>query len=94
MSIESTGRSKTERPHKQTRGLKRVIRLHLLGPYLGCTKSAVAELIKQGKLHPYSLSPGGRARVVDEDEVVRYQEEQRAKARAEAKAKQDHDAEA
>jgi hypothetical protein len=85
MSIESTGRSKTEQPSKPAR-LQRVIRLHALGPYLGVTRSVIQELVKQGKLHPFSIT-GQRAKVVTEAEVIELQ----TKAQAEAKAKRNQD---
>jgi hypothetical protein len=83
MSIESTGGRPKER-HGTAR-LQRVIRLHALGPYLGVTRSVIQELVKQGKLHPYSIT-GQRAKVVDESEVIALQQEAKAQAR-----KQDDD---
>jgi hypothetical protein len=81
MSIHSTGRSKIERPHTTTRARK-VIRLARLPEYLGVQRSAIRELIRQGKLHPFSTT-GSRAQCVTEEEVAQLQ----AQALAEAEAK-------
>lgn len=59
----------------------RVIRLHALPAFLGVQRSQVAELVKQGKLHPFSIT-GKRALVVSEDEVVALQTAAMAKAAA------------
>lgn len=87
MSIESTG-GRPKELRQGTARLQRVIRLYALGPYLGVTRSVIQELVKQGKLHPYSIT-GQRAKVVDESEVIALQQA----AKAEAKAKRDQDAE-
>jgi hypothetical protein len=86
MSIPSTGRSKTEQPHKTTRARK-VIRLARLPEFLGVKRSAIQDMIKRRLLNPFSPT-GSRAQVVFEDEVAQLQEN----ARAEAKAKRTQDA--
>jgi hypothetical protein len=60
---------------------KKVIRLSKLQPLLGVGRSAVQQLIKDNKLHPWSPT-GGRAQVVDEDEVAQLQEAMKAEAKA------------
>jgi len=72
MSQMSTGAGK-RRAHK-------VIRLHKLPEYLGVERSQIQKLIEQGKLRPFSLGPGGRSKVVTEDEVANYQAEALAEA--------------
>jgi hypothetical protein len=84
MAIESTGRSKHERPRTSARP-QRVIRLHALPAYLGVTRSAIQHMIDAGLLHPFSVT-GKRAMVVTEDEIMMLQERAKAKALASAKA--------
>jgi predicted DNA-binding transcriptional regulator AlpA len=57
----------------------RVIRLHDLPAYLGVQRSQIDVLIKEGKLHPFSIT-GRRAKCVTEDEIVRLQEAAKAAA--------------
>jgi len=66
---------------------RKVIRLHQLPAYLGVQRSQIQKLIEQGKLHPFSLGPGKRSRVVTEDEVGRLQAEAEAEALATARRK-------
>jgi hypothetical protein len=61
-------------PQKQAKRAKRVIRLNQLPHYLGNKETQNAELVRLGLLQPFSLSPGGRSKVVTEDEVVGLQE--------------------
>jgi hypothetical protein len=61
-------------PQKKPRRAKRVIRLNQLPHYLGNKETQNAELIRLGLLHTFSLSPGGRSKVVYEDEVIELQE--------------------
>jgi hypothetical protein len=60
---------------------KRVIRLHKLPAYVGVERSQIEDAIRRGLLHPYSPF-GGRAMVVDEDEVAALQEAAKAAAKA------------
>jgi predicted DNA-binding transcriptional regulator AlpA len=52
---------------------QRVIRLFELPQFLGLKRSQINELIKDGRLHPFSITPGGRAKVVTEHEVIELQ---------------------
>jgi hypothetical protein len=61
---------------------RRVIRLHRLPAFLGVERSQIDALVKEGRLHPFSIT-GRRSKVVFEDEVAALQ----AKAMATAKAK-------
>jgi predicted DNA-binding transcriptional regulator AlpA len=65
---------------EEPRRARRVIRLHELPAFVGVRRSQIDEAIKQGLLHPYSPF-GGRAMVVDEDEVAALQERAKAKAK-------------
>jgi hypothetical protein len=60
----------------------KVIRLSRLPAYLGVERSAIQQLVQQGKLHPFSIT-GQRAKVVTEDEVAQLQERAKAAAKAE-----------
>jgi hypothetical protein len=62
-------------PHSSKQRAQRVIRLHLLPDYLGVQRSQIAELVRRGKLHPFSLGPGNRSKVVLESEVFELQAE-------------------
>jgi hypothetical protein len=70
MSQMSTGAGK--RP-------QRVIRVHKLPDYLGVKRTAVDQMIKAGKLHPFSPT-GERALVVTEEEVAEVQAKAMARA--------------
>jgi hypothetical protein len=61
-------------PQAKPRRAKRVIRLNQLPHFLGNRQTMNDELVRLGLLHPYSMSPGGRSKVVDEDEVIDLQE--------------------
>jgi hypothetical protein len=61
-------------PQGKVRRASRVIRLHMLGQFTGSRQTQNDELVRLGLLHPYSLSPGGRSKVVDEDEVIELQD--------------------
>jgi hypothetical protein len=61
-------------PQAKPRRARRVIRLHQLPDYLGNKTTQNEELVRLGLLHPFALSPGGRSKVVTEDEVVELQE--------------------
>jgi hypothetical protein len=56
------------------RRARRVVRLNQLHHYTGNKQTQNDELIRLGLLRTYSLSPGGRSKVVDEDEVIALQE--------------------
>jgi hypothetical protein len=59
---------------KKPRRASRVIRLHKLGEYTGNQQTQNDELVRLGLLHPFSLSPGGRSKVVDEEEIIALQD--------------------
>jgi hypothetical protein len=61
-------------PQKKPKSAKPVIRLNHLPRFLGNKETQNAELVRLGLLHPFSLSPGGRSKVVYEDEVIELQE--------------------
>jgi hypothetical protein len=61
-------------PHPKPKRAQRVIRLNQLPHYLGNRPTNNDELVRLGLLHPFSLSPGGRSKVVTEDEVIALQE--------------------
>jgi hypothetical protein len=61
-------------PQPKPRRAARVIRLNQLPHYLGNKQTNNDELVRLGLLHPFSLSPGGRSKVVTEDEVIELQE--------------------
>jgi len=61
-------------PPEKVRRPSRVIRLHRLGEFTGNRQTQNDELVRLGLLHPYSLSPGGRSKVVDENEVIELQD--------------------
>jgi hypothetical protein len=71
-------------PQKKPKRAKRVIRLNQLPHYLGNGQTQNRELVELGLLHPFSLSPGGRSKVVTEDEVIELQEEAEAAGSLEA----------
>jgi hypothetical protein len=71
-------------PQAKPRRAKRVIRLNRLPEFLGNKQTINDELIRLGLLHPYSMSTGGRSKVVDEDEVIDLQEAARAAGSLEA----------
>ncbi len=80
-------------PQAKPRRAQRVIRLHQLTDYLGNKTTQNEELIRLGLLHPFSLSPGGRSKVVTEDEVIELQEHAMAAGSLDAliaKAKRAH----
>ena len=61
-------------PQAKLRRANRVVRLNQLHLYTGNKQTQNDELVRLGLLHTYSLSPGGRSKVVDEDEVIALQE--------------------
>jgi hypothetical protein len=61
---------------------KRVIRLSKLPAFLGCERSRIDQFIRDGLLHPFSLT-GARAKVVTEDEIAELQAKAIAAAAAE-----------
>ena len=65
-------------PIKKPRHARRVIRINQLGNYTGNRATQdyhlVKELTELGLFHPYSLSPKGQSRVIDEDEVLAVQD--------------------
>jgi hypothetical protein len=61
-------------PQKKPRRAQRVIRLNRLPDYLGNKETQNAELVRLGLLKTFSLSPGGRSKVVTEDNVIELQE--------------------
>jgi predicted DNA-binding transcriptional regulator AlpA len=65
---------------EEPRRPQRVIRLCDLPKYVGVRRSAIDEAVKEGLIHPYSPF-GGRAKVVDEDEVLALQEKAKARAK-------------
>jgi hypothetical protein len=71
-------------PQPKPRRAARVIRLNKLSEYLGNKQTNNDELVRLGLLHPFSLSPGGRAKVVTEDEVITLQQEAMAAGSLEA----------
>jgi len=44
----------------------RVIRLHELPTFLGVRRSQISEAIRAGLLHPFTVIPGGRSKVMAE----------------------------
>ena len=54
---------------------KRVIRLHELPAFLGVKRSQIAEAVRAGLLHPFTVIPGGRSKCVTEDEVAALQQQ-------------------
>jgi hypothetical protein len=62
----------------------RVIRLHELPTFLGVRRSQISEAIRAGLLHPFTVIPGGRSKVVTEAEVIALQQRAEAAAAAEA----------
>jgi hypothetical protein len=56
----------------------RVIRLHKLPEYLGVERTAIKQMIDDNKLHPFTMTPNGRAKVVTEDEVAKLQQQRMA----------------
>ena len=64
----------------------RVIRLHELPTFLGVRKSQISEAIRAGLLHPFTVIPGGRSKVVTEAEVISLQQRAIAEAAAAAEA--------
>jgi helix-turn-helix protein len=85
MSVESTGRSRLERPG--TARAQRVIRLHKLPDYLGVSRSMIQDMVDRGLLHPFNLTGRGRSKVVLQSEVAELQQ----RGFAEAKRKADLD---
>jgi hypothetical protein len=75
-------------PLKKPRRAARVIRKNQLGNYTGNRPTQDYHLVKQltalGVLHPYSMSPGGRSQVIDEDEVIALQDAVKAAGSLEA----------
>jgi hypothetical protein len=61
-------------PQPKPRRARRVIRLNRLPDYLGNKQTMNDTLVQLGLLHPFSMSPGGRSKVVTEDEVADLQE--------------------
>ena len=64
----------------------RVIRLHELPTFLGVRRSQISEAIRAGLLHPFTVIPGGRSKVVTEAEVIALQQQAMAEAAAAAEA--------
>ena len=64
----------------------RVIRLHELPAFLGVRRSQISEAIRAGLLHPFTVIPGGRSKVVAEAEVIALQQRAMAEAAAAAEA--------
>ena len=64
----------------------RVIRLHELPTFLGVRRSQISEAIRAGLLHPFTVIPGGRSKVVTEAEVIALQQRAMAEATAAAEA--------
>jgi len=64
----------------------RVIRLHELPTFLGVRRSQISEAIRAGLLHPFTVIPGGRSKVVTEAEVIALQQRAMAEAAAAAEA--------
>ena len=60
----------------------RVIRLHELPTFLGVRRSQISEAIRAGLLHPFTVIPGGRSKVVTEAEVIALQQRAMAEAAA------------
>ena len=71
-------------PQQKPRRARRVIRLNQLPAFLGNKQTQNEELDSLGLLHPFSLSPGGRSKVVFEDEVVVLQKQGKAAGSLEA----------
>jgi hypothetical protein len=71
-------------PQPKPRRAKRVVRLNQLHLYTGNKQTQNDELVRLGLLHTFSLSPGGRSKVVDEDEIIRLQEAAREAGSLEA----------
>ncbi len=65
-------------PQLKPRRARRVVRLNQLHLYTGNKTTQNDELVRLGLLHTYSLSPGGRSKVVDEDELIALQEAAKA----------------
>ena len=65
-------------PKPKARRAARVIRINQLGNYTGNRPTQDYHLVKEltglGLFHPYSLSPGGRAKVIEEDEILYVQD--------------------
>jgi hypothetical protein len=65
-------------PKPKARGARRVIRLNRLSEFTGNKPTQnhllIQLLTELGLLHPYSLSPGGRAKIVEEDEIIELQD--------------------
>jgi hypothetical protein len=59
---------------KKERRAQRVVRLYKLPDYLGTKQTQNDKLIELGLLRPFSLSPGGRAKVVTEANIAELQE--------------------
>jgi hypothetical protein len=56
------------------RRAQRVFRLFKLTDYFGCQQTTIDEMVRIGLLRPVSMTPGGRSKVVTEDNVVEIQE--------------------
>jgi hypothetical protein len=85
-------------PQPKPRRARKVVRLNRLRDYTGNGPTMDDELVRLGLLHPYSMSPGGRSKVIDEDEIVALQQAAKeagslealvAKARAEQAKEKD-----
>ena len=63
-----------------------VIRLHELPTFLGVRRSQISEAIRAGLLHPFTVIPGGRSKVVTEAEVIALQQRAMAEVAAAAEA--------
>jgi hypothetical protein len=68
---------------------RRVIRLSALGEFLGVGRSAIDEMVGAGLLHPFPITPRGRAKVVFMEEVAELQEKAAAAAKANANQEDD-----
>jgi hypothetical protein len=80
MSIESTGRSRHERPG--TARAQRVIRLRDLPEFVGVSRTMIQDMIDRGLLHPFNLTGRGRSKCVLESEVAELQQKGFAAATA------------
>lgn len=56
------------------RRAQRVFRLFKLPDYFGCQQTTIDEMVRIGLLRPVSMTPGGRSKVVTEDNVIEIQE--------------------
>ena len=71
-------------PQRKPRRAQRVVRLNKLPDYTGNKQTINDELIRLGLLRPFSLSVGGRSKVVTEDNILELQEAAQAAGSIEA----------